>query len=75
MIDTGSQPVSLVTESYLEGLRTRGWTRAGHDAALSPDSEVCLTAVPMTDYLGDSERPATPRTSFAVLAARPIRLA
>ncbi|MDQ4069963.1 MAG: hypothetical protein M3203_10915 [Actinomycetota bacterium] len=52
-----SAPASRVTESYLESLRSRGWTSPQPSAALSPDSEICLTAVPLVDYLADPARP------------------
>lgn len=59
VLDTskGSRPVLQVTGSYLDGLRSRGWTLTDPTAALSPDSRICLTAVPMTDYLADRDRP------------------
>ncbi len=59
VIDTSkvSAPAGRVADSYLEGLRSRGWTSPHPSAALSPDSDICLTAVPMADYLADPDRP------------------
>jgi hypothetical protein len=61
VLDTakGSQSAPQATLSYVEGLHSRGWTSTDPTAALSPDSGICLTAVPMIDYLADADRPET----------------
>ncbi|MGH9157245.1 MAG: hypothetical protein ACRD1K_15720 [Acidimicrobiales bacterium] len=58
-VDSGESGRSApaLAERYLEQLASRGWTRAGDSGALSEDSSICLTALPMSDYLTVARRP------------------
>lgn len=73
VLDTSkaAAPVAQVTASYLEGLRNRGWTLTDATAALSPDASICLTAVPMADYLADDERPEATKRLLRELGRAP----
>jgi len=65
--ETGAQSASDATNAYLDGLSNRGWLRSDPEAALSPDAKICITAVPLSDYLADPERPEQVKQALRVL--------
>lgn len=69
----GQRSATQVTSSYLQDLRRRGWSVTDPTAALSPDSEICLTAVPMNEYLADADRPEVTKQLLRELG-RPAEL-
>lgn len=70
---TGQGPAED-TAAYVAGLGNLGWKRFDSGAALSPDSEICLTAAPLEEYLADPERPEEVKVVLRHLDRQPDRI-
>jgi len=51
----GAQKGENGSEAYLGSLTKMGWSRTSPKAALSPDSKICLTSVPLNDYMKNAD--------------------